>query len=304
MISVVIFVIFPNSPDLWNYLAQHGIDYVGDPHQGRLISVYFDPNYYAVILTFIFLVGQNLYYKNRNSWYLLLNLCLLAALVFTESRSGMATFLLYLSLNVLRGVVLQNASFKVREFLYLFLFSIILLLTSPLYGERLGATVDRAFSILQGDISAQDRLSSFQLGNEIFVTSPIIGIGYNYLSIYTEEARRDAFSEFGQVRSLTSVDSSLQATLISFGLIGFGAFLIVIFLKWWKLQIQIRNLPVSHPLRHLFNALNVYVLVTVLFASQFNNVLYYQFWLIPVIACYAYVSLSVQRLLYVADHNS
>ena len=49
ILSSLILYIFPNSTDLWVFLKSINITIYGDPHVNRLVSFFFDPNFYSLL---------------------------------------------------------------------------------------------------------------------------------------------------------------------------------------------------------------------------------------------------------------
>jgi O-antigen ligase len=274
-----IYVTFPDSVQLWNVLSTYGIRFNGDPHQRRLLSSYFDPNYYSAIACIGVIASFLAYYYSRQLRYLITGLMIIVSLLLSSSRSGIATLLAVFLLILFQvgKYLLRHHTFSRRLAV---LFPLILLgavSLSPVYIEPVLRAWQR---IVELDASAQVRFDSFALGQELFSIAPVFGLGYNYLVIYAERAR-----------GLSSLDSSVQATLINFGILGTS--ILAFNLSWYFLKCYRalrKHLPSLRTKLHLtLWYLNGYVLISVLFTSQFNNLLYYQFWLIPVVALYAYV---------------
>jgi O-antigen ligase len=280
-----LYIAFPDSVQLWELLDGYGIRFNGDPHQRRLLSSYFDPNFYSSIACIGVLSSLLAYHYSRRLRYLLISLIIVLSILLSSSRSGIATLfaVLLLALFQVSSHLLKKGTFSRRfgAILPILLVSVVAL--SPIYIEPINRAVQR---IIQPDESAQVRLRSFETGQELFALSPILGLGYNYLAVHAEELRD----------GLSSVDSSPQATLINFGIL--GTFLIGLCIGWFflKLYTQLRSVyePVRQNYRLVLWYLNGYVLVIVIFSSQFNNVLYYPFWLFPIVALYTYLWLNTK----------
>ena len=99
-------------------------------------------------------------------------------------------------------------------------------------------------------------------------------MGYHFLSPFAKEEFR-----------LSTMDSSLLNTLIHFGFLGFSVIL-SLFLLWSRSQwVNFCRIKEKNPsLYNLFKMMYAYLILMIFFTSQFNNCLYYPFWLIPVIA--------------------
>ncbi|MDN3507244.1 MAG: O-antigen ligase family protein [Simkaniaceae bacterium] len=241
LLGLGIFVVFPKAHQFFALLDQYGVHFIGDPHQRRFISTFFDPNYYAAIAC-IPLIMTWVRGKKFLFW------CFLASILLTFSRSGIATCLVLLL-------------FQVRKLPVLIF---LLLCASCFYFEELMVFFERILQ-LGSDPSALARLETFQTGLQFFWQHPFFGVGYHYLSPLF-------FLEFGRL----SPDSSLLITLIDFGLIP-TLFFFAAGLYWTIQQFHKKRGP-------LFYWLFFYAVICLVFTSLFNNLLYFQYWLIPMIA--------------------
>lgn len=176
----------------------------------------------------------------------------LLSILLTFSRSGIATcFLLIL----FRG---KNLPFLVLGiFLGIFFFY-----------QEIAHFWERIVHFAS-DESALARLDTFKTGFAFFLRKPLWGVGYHYSSsLFLAEYNRLA------------PDSSLLITLIDFGLIP------TLFLMFCGFFWAVR----SFPKKSLFGWLYFYLIICIVFTSQFNNLLYYQYWLIPMIALFTFGS--------------
>ena len=279
LLAFVIYVSFPDSRDLWAFLKDFGVEFFGDPHQRRLVSPYFDPNYYGAIAVFPFTLSVLAYQRVWRTRYLLLAGLFAVSVVLTGSRSGIATLAAVVGVLALSATLHLLTKRRVRRVLLIvvpaacFVFA----LASPVYLGALTRTWSRIAEV-STDASAQARFSSFELGFSLFAEQPVFGVGYNYLLIYAQEAR-----------GLTSLDSSLQVILVNFGAL--GTLFIAALVFWWSVALW-RRLSVSaeHAFaRRCTRYLLLYLVVVIGFTSQFNNLLFYQFWLFPILALSAYL---------------
>lgn len=121
------------------------------------------------------------------------------------------------------------------------------------------------------DPSAFARLETFRDGLSMFWEHAFFGFGYHYMGPIF-------FEEWGRL----SPDSSLLITLVDFGFIPTLAF--ALYGIFWSLKhFQKRQDP-------LFRPLYFYLIICIFFTSQFNNLLYYPYWLIPMIALFTYLT--------------
>jgi len=166
-----------------------------DPHLYRLISTFFDPTFTGLIFLLFLL---KIYFRHSSNYLLLFPVYLGIAL--TYSRSTLLAFFItfaYISF------VKKNIKIILTTLLLIF-FTIIILPRMP--GE--GTKLERTSSI-------KAKIANYKSGIKLFLTSPIIGVGYNNLPIIRENKNSHANSGF---------DGSLLTIAITTGLIGFILF--------------------------------------------------------------------------------
>jgi O-antigen ligase len=190
-------------PDI-GALAKYG----WDPHVGRLVSTFLDPNYlggfFALILAFV--LGRSLGEKQPFAWGTIF--LFLAASVFTYSRSG------YLAVGI---VVL---AFGLRYSWKVLLLAICIAVPLGLQIPRVQQRIEGAFSV---DATSQARILSWQNAGIIIGNFPLLGVGYNNY--------REAQETLGilqgdpQSRAATGSDSSILNIQATTGIFGLGLFL-------------------------------------------------------------------------------
>ncbi len=266
-LSYAMFLIFPNSKELWEVLEQYGIKFVGDPHVKRFVSVYFDPNYYAAIACLPFLISTAMYFYKKNFRYLLSGVFFFLTICLTNSRSGIATFLIsafFVALIYCNPKVIL----KVRSYRYFFLVLFVCLATFfILFSEKIFSIVGtRVASIASGDESAGARWWSFLTGVKLIQEHPFFGVGYNYIRPFH-----------------IIIDSSMIFFMTCFGVIPFLGMLVLcaafLFQLYSKFKRQIQCVAVK---KFAYTFL-IYVVSVIVFCSFFNNVVFYTFWLVPAI---------------------
>ncbi len=283
LLGFLIFFTFISSEGLWVFLKKFHIVFWGDPHIKRFVSPYFDPNFYSAIACIPLLQSLLLrQYTKKNNYYFL-SFFFLLSILLSWSRSGIAT-LAFLSCCILFSFLKSSQFFKIypSHFGYT-IFSLGLLMLLPFFFmDQISFFLDR-FLHMNSDDSALGRLFSFQLGWDLFREHPLFGVGYNYLSIFSTQ--------------YSSVDSSLLSTLVYFGLIPFlTAFLLFFFWSYNHFH-AINAIKKENPFLHRsFRLFYCYLCIIVFFSCHFNNLLYYQFWLIPMISIFSYFSQSIQSL--------
>ena len=228
-LGAVIYLFFPAAEKLWILLKNYHVGFQGDPHIGRFVSVYFDPNYYASIAGLIFLVSSYLYETTKKIRYQIGAFVFFLSGIFTWSRSGIVVLVLLLFYRIMPSFL--KGSFRPKSFLFGSLFAILgLLLTLP-YLEEAGVFIYRTLHFFEED-SALCRLKTFQFGISLLELFPVFGVGINFLYKYAQEGLL-----------LNSLDSSLLSILVQIGalpfflLTGYGFFKGLSFFKirnLWK----------------------------------------------------------------------
>jgi O-antigen ligase len=276
IISAFIYIVFPNSFEFWRFLSQYGIMFHGDPHIHRLVSTYLDPNYYSVIAIIPLVISLYLFSVTREKKQLMFILLIMSSIFLTGSRSGIVAMLLLFTAILFRHVVIANSFTKtgVRAVLII---SVLSLVASPLYISNITRMLIRLSNILV-DPSALHRLHSFIMGLELVFERPLFGIGYNYLSSHIE-------SSGGH---LSSVDSSLLSMIINFGSI--ASFIIISLFILWLIIIFKRSKYADRDFITFLQNFIVYIFIVMFFAANFNNLLFYQFWLFPIIMIGTYLT--------------
>lgn len=284
-LGFLIYLLFKQSKDLWTFLSLLGIVIRGDPHEGRFVSTYFDPNFFAAIGCIPFLILIRLYVLRPSLKGIIPILVVTGSILLTWSRSGIATLFL-LSFGAFFISIKSRKIYRIHSVLLkvvCFLPVILILLFYPIL-EDVNLFICR-FANLGTDYSALGRITSFEFGWNIFLNNPLFGTGYNYLCYLMRDGRM-----------LSSVDSSILSTLICFG-VTFTFIFMVCFLLWvvhfWKSALFVRKI---NPELYLFSRwLILYLLIVFVFTSQMNNLLYYPFWLLPMTSIFVYLSLSISQ---------
>lgn len=270
LLGFAIFFLFPRTDDLFLLLQGWGIRMRGDPHYLRFISPYLDPNYFAAVGGIPLLLMR---YSGRVHRFL--KPALWAGLFLSFSRSGLTALLFWISVIVLRS----RFSSSLLRFTP-FLFILLILLLSLVYPESSWYFWNRMVHFLE-DPSAYCRFFSLREGWERFLQAPFFGWGMHY----------SVQPELPQLPS-THIDSSLLVTLADCGLIP-CLLLLIAALCWTYNRFSLYRRRDSFP---FFFDLFAYVIVILLFASFFNNILYYPFWLIPIVALFVYLDAQHQHV--------
>lgn len=203
-------------PDFTNY------EILGwDPHQGRLLSTWFDPNFVGGWLAVICPVLLGLAWdEKKHRWLWMVALAVVGlALLLTLSRSaylgliaGMGIFALIRSRTLLIGLIVA---------------ALMATLILPPVRDRVFALVDSLQSVATEtyslpDASARHRFGSWEEGWELFQEKPLMGHGYNR---YGEAALELGTLKDTEIHSANGSDSSLLTVLATTGILGFAAFM-------------------------------------------------------------------------------
>ncbi|MBU6389616.1 O-antigen ligase family protein [Patescibacteria group bacterium] len=192
-------------------LAKYG----WDPHVGRLVSTFLDPNYlggfFAILLS---LVLAWFPLRNWRGW--LLTLIIVLATMLTYSRSG------YLAVGIVLLLYGLRYSWKIV--------AIALICVVPLTVAipRIQERVVGAFHI---DTTSQDRIDSWLVALSVSNDYPVTGVGYN--SYATAQEHIGALKVGSTSRAAAGSDSSLLNVLVDTGPLGLGLFLAALGLVWW-----------------------------------------------------------------------
>ncbi|TCW40348.1 hypothetical protein EDC21_104172 [Thermohydrogenium kirishiense] len=267
IIAWVIFIAYPDSVKLWTKLGQFGIIFNGDPHVRRLLGAYFDPNFFGNIIIFPMLLSLYSYYR-YNRRYIIYFLFFLLSIIYTFSRSSLFGFIISLAIIA----IIMCISFIYKKYLnkktiYLGIVIAILSIIFVMFNYNEFERLVMRFANIMNDASAAHRFRDIYLGiNTLYKSFYILlfGIGYNYVQ---NDLRL----------SLTSLDSSVLNTLISLGTLGTIIVFVLIINYLRKIY---RNLDEKYHGLYLYI---VSYLISSIIMSNFNNLLYYQFYIMTIL---------------------
>lgn len=214
LLSILGFIQLKVFPD-FSFMVPKG----WDPHVGRLLSTWFDPNYLAGYLAFLtsiaLAIALSRPWRQAGWWWTAVGI-MTAAVILTFSRSG------YLAFAAGVGMV---ALFRSRTILVLGFLSLI---TVVLFVPRVQ---ERVIGIRTIDETAQLRLVSWQDAWTVYQDHPIIGVGYN---LYKYVQVQYNFLAKTSEHSASGSDSSLLTVGVTTGAVGLLAYL-------WLLGAMIRE---------------------------------------------------------------
>lgn len=197
-----------------------------DPHIGRLLSTWFDPNFIGGYLAFLLPVSLSLaiYFKRRKHYRMMAVLAVISALgivalYLTYSRSG------YLALLAALGIL---TFFRSRKLLVALILIVFLGFSfSPRVQERTLEAVDSAKGLIglnsqkPLDPTAQLRVYSWQFAREIIADYPLLGSGFGRYAFEINERGHGLLSDHSSGGS----DSSLLTIWAQTGIFGLLAYL-------------------------------------------------------------------------------
>jgi O-antigen ligase len=195
-----------------------------DPHKGRLLSTWFDPNFVGGLFAFMlaiitsFMISKTTKPKKKIK-LTVIGLIILYALLLTFSRSAYLAFLAGV------GVI---GLFKSRQLIIgLIIASILLVSVSARAQERVVNLYHTAQSLVGigaelPDATARLRLDSWRGARTIIEDKPLLGIGFN---TYAYAQNRYGFLDDLKKHSATGSDSTLLTIWATTGTLGFLAYL-------------------------------------------------------------------------------
>lgn len=222
ILSILGFVQLILFPD-FSFMAQYG----WDPHQGRLLSTWYDPNFLggflglaAVIILSRILVflRENKVWREKNiillsSWIIGLGI-VVGALMLTYSRSALLAFLI--------GVTIVTILISRRTFVLVMIILSLIVISNPRLQTRIQGAI-------QVDVTASLRIQSWLETLDDIDKNPIWGIGYNTIKYQTIVP--------SELNSASGRDSSLLTLWLTGGIIGLWLFILIIInslLRAWR----------------------------------------------------------------------
>lgn len=246
-------LIFPN----FGFMARFG----WDPHVGRMLSTFFDPNYFGLALVWLasFTLAGLIVAPSRPLFIVLGPIVI--ALVTTFSRSS------YLALLVAGIIILGLRSWR-------------LLLAAGVIAAIIITQVprvhDRVVGALYLDTTAQDRLQSWGESLVIFQENWLTGVGYNAFGRAAVDAN---FRDDTTGRASHGSDSSLLLVAATTGIVGVVFYLGWLFFTLWQAIDLLRTTrtPFARTLAMgTIGALPAYIV-----HAQFVNSLFYPLLIVP-----------------------
>jgi len=242
-------------PDL-RILESYGFD----PFYYRMTSTLLDPNFFGALMVVGFYLGLTVKDRFPSAVFWLIQICLLAAIYLTYSRSAYISFVFSFS-------VFLYLKRKYFHILWLGIIVVSYLLFMP-------KSHITTLSLGRWETTSA-RLNNNRISYNLFRGSPFFGYGFNTVKYLTASLPDFADQKhFYPVRSGAGIDNSFLFMLCAAGIIGFGfyAYLVtIIIITFWRSDYKIYFIS---------------IMVAVIIHSQFNNSLFYPFILAFVFVVY------------------
>ncbi len=268
-------IVFPIAFDWYSVFNQIGAYWPNpDPHQGRMLSTYLDPNFLASCLCIPASISLFKWRNDSNSRYVLYFALFAIAIVMTNSRSGflgLAVVVFYFSITSLRGKTFLKSIFMVGCALCA------LCALCAFEAEVLS----RIMSI-SSDASAGARFVSWDFSLKAFSSNPLLGVGFNLIGAFRENVFQGIVTDSAGY----GVDSSLLLILVCTGLTGF-VYAIYVLLK------DVFGMTNAFGDKTILRALMA-VGLSALIICNFNNLLFYPLWLFVALLLRDKYALSVR----------
>lgn len=248
-----------------------------DPHQGRMVATWLDPNFFGVFLVMILPYAIHLYPLSPDRESLpvrqagvrvrgILKVCIciwiLTAIILTQSRSAVLAMLVATACSVPLFFLSARISAYAKRILGAA--AILALVCTALMGFLLG---DRATSVLLHDPTTTIRIDAYKsVWRNLVEPNTILGVGYNAYQFAAKNA--GIIGDFS-IHSRAGSDSSILTLLVTTGVVGTAFFFIPIIagvsLHLWRF-LHTRN---------FLSLCFLFATVTLLVHSQVTNSLLY-----------------------------
>ena len=218
-------IFFPIAREFYRIFLQLGVYYGngGDPHVGRLLSTYFDPNYLASCLLIPLAITLWCWRQYGKKIYFIFATIVVATIVLTVSRSGMVGICFYL-LCMFAQRKMKKGNFKKN--ILLIAIAIFLLVALFLSNARI---IERILNSAN-DGSTYARFDSWNRGIEIIKKNLFLGIGFNMIGAYTSVVLHEPV----MLSTGYGNDSSILVILITTGLIGAVYWFAILLINYLK----------------------------------------------------------------------
>lgn len=282
--GIIQFVFVPD----FRFMAELG----WDPHIGRLLGTWYDPNYIAGFFSVVIGLFVCQWYAKplRERGFLIPVVVLFLTLCFllTYSRSGMVAF----------GVMVCLLGFL--RFRSLFVAAILIfglgLAVSDRLQERFMGLVEGGLATVTGsldydlDVTSQKRVESWDQSMQLLEGNILLGIGYNTIEFRKQD--RGLIVD-PKAHSASGSDSSLLNILLTMGIFGLALYL-YLYVSWSVASLRLFFAKGSSPLVSAFGLGMFALLMSLLLHSFFVNSLLLPFFLLLMIPLVALLDIEIE----------
>jgi hypothetical protein len=272
LVAWALYLIFPTAAQIWELLYSYGITFKGDYGLNRLLGTIFDPNFFGNLLIFPIIVSLFLMEKTEKRIYFWLFLFFLFSIFFTISRSSLLGLSIGLAIYHMIGLRTLIKGFKIKKVLVfnILIFIAALIGVILLAPDQLARFYER-FAGISNDLSARHRYEDMVLAFDLMtdVETLFLGIGFN-------------FFKHLKLTWLSTVDSSIMTLIVTLGIPLF-TLIIIFFTRLFKF---IRPTDSFH--LAFYKQVFLVYLITSLVICNFNNLLFYTYWIVWVFPFISY----------------
>ncbi len=253
-ISLILYIYFPSSNDLWAFAKSLNIIIEGDPHNYRLVSLLFDPNYYSLmlLLPISFILSNNIYSGLRGN---ILFILFFSCLILTGSRNGILTFIIFFFAAFIKS------KFNLKYFLY---FSGAAFGTIIFY-KNFHTFIERTIYYFHYEhFYEENRINNFYYVLENILLNfkyLFYGHGFHFGTLALKE--HDLLSFF---------DCSYLILIYDFGVI---QTLILLFITFVFVNKLLNSSFKKYEISKFISSIKIYYLILFLFSSFFINTFFY-----------------------------
>lgn len=311
IIGIIQLMFFPKALDFYNIFYKIGVYFPNpDPHIGRLVSTYFDPNFLAACLIIPTILSLNYYTKTGKIRYLLYIILFIITIILTVSRSGVLGVCIALIVYFICTIKIQQRKLKIDKetirafsimlttaivFVFLTFFTNVRVFQRILNTSNDESTYARTEDWFRGinsltnkQVDSEDEENKQGLNqyddNDAIEDKDKQGLNKdkNYVNTTNNIFWGIGYNMLGFTESKSDKpssasfgnDSSLIVIFISSGIIGTVYMIYVIgewVIKTYKLREKSGN-----------KVALITIIITSLIICNFNNLLFYTLWILPV----------------------
>lgn len=276
LFSILIFISFPDSSELYYFLSKYNIIYHGDAHSGRVISPFLEPNLFSLylVLPIYLLIGNSNFTKRKQIFLLVL---FLICLLLTKSRSGIGTLFILIFIDqifiFLKFIYDKKIKFNLSKLVAYFL-----MFTFVVYFIYL-TDVHHRFLVTFQDYSSLARFKGFDNFFTLLNENLLIGVGFNNTVMLSANLGNN-------------IDSALMVMILSFGILTGLPY--IFYLCYFIINIHMKlksNISCSFYSKKLIK----YFFVIFLITGNFNLIFFEYFFIIPIFGIFFYINIIAKR---------